>query len=79
MFDFGGSNKFDFGGGEMAKHIFKVGSHIQKNAQSPNPIFKITIYCKNYTNNAKIHSKLGKRLEKNEQFQTFQILVIYFI
>ena len=29
MFDFGGSNNFDFGGRQISNNIFKVCSHIQ--------------------------------------------------
>ena len=40
----------------MFKNTFDICSHIQKNTQNPNPMFKITIYYTKQTNNAKMHS-----------------------
>ena len=56
-----GVDKFRFWGGRtMSNNIFKVCSHIQKNTQNPNPIFKITINYTKDTNNAKILSNKFK-------------------
>ena len=54
----------------MSKNIFTPCSHIQKNTHNPNPIFKITIYCTEYTKNAKQLSgfkkvKIQKKKKKN--------------
>ena len=43
---------------KMLKDIIKVCSHIQKNAQNPNTIFKISIYCEKYNNNNTILSNI---------------------
>ena len=51
---------------QISKTFFEPCSHIQSNTQNPNPIFKTTIYCTKYTNNAKIYSKksiLSKTIE----------------
>ena len=56
----------------MSKKIFKPCSHTQSNTQSPNPIFKIPIYCTKYTQNAKILSKNCKTKK-----QTFNFLFCY--
>ena len=39
------------------EEIFIMCSHIQKTTHSPNPIFKITIYCTKYTKNTKMYLK----------------------
>ena len=64
---FGGVDKIDLGGRKMSKNTLNVCSHIQKNAQNPNQIFKITIHCTKYTNNVKIHSKFWTTFEHFEK------------
>ena len=61
----------------MSKSIFKVCSHVQKNTQNPNPIFKITIYYTKYTQNAKLHSKCWKVLENSKSFKKSNCLFLY--
>ena len=47
-----------------------------ENTQNPNPIFKITIYCTKYTNNAKIHSKIWKILNKSKVSKFYFVICI---
>ena len=66
--------------GVSSKNIFKPCSHIQKNTQNPNPIFKISIYSTDYTPNVKILSKKQKkhvRKQMNKHEQTQNILLFY--
>ena len=59
----------------MFKRMFKPCFHIELNTQNPNTIFQISIYCTNYTQNAKILSRRRKvnRLftSPNRHAQTF--------
>ena len=48
-------NSFDF----FLKIIVNISSYIQKNTRNPNPIFKISSYNTNHTNNSKIHFKIN--------------------
>ena len=60
---------------EKCQNTFKVCSHIQKNRQYPNPVFKIIIYKTKYTQNAKTHFKFSKMLE-NENARFFILLLV---
>ena len=65
---------------KLQKH-FKPRSYIQKNTQIPNPIFKITIYCTQYTKHVKLHVILRffvvRKVRKGSRHSFFIFFYIY--
>ena len=73
------SGKIGFVFRKVSKHIFKISSYIQKDTQNPNPIFKVTIHCTKYAQNAKLIRQIPQISNFLEQstFQKCQFFILF--
>ena len=74
VFDFGGLETIRFVGSKNVEQYLLSMFPYTENTRNPNLIFKITIYCTQYPQNAKILSNIWKKLETFETVKFFKCL-----